>query len=888
VTAGLLLLAMVVVFFPTLYWGRVISPLDCLAGEAPWSELRSPVEVTNPELREPATTFVPQLLARSREGWSTAVWSPFQACGEPGAASWDRGLLSIGVLPFAGWLDPRYLLNAMVLTTLVLAFAGTWLLARQAGLDEAPAGVAAAAFALAAPLTARWLEPGTSGLAALPLLLWGLREVLASRHPGRWAGCLALLCLALLGCGHGATVAVGCVVALGWTVRWLVAPRLPVAGPRLIIGRLTAIVAAGLMAAAILAPALTLTARRSPAASPPTVSLSAVQVAHLLMSPFAFGDPRQESFDPPAGLDRLGLDDLCLSVGWLVAGLALVGVVRRPRAAGGWTTVAAGCLVVLVSQPAAAVLRWLPGLDRLQPPVVASVLALALALVAGHGAASLAGHLEQRLPSRLVRLLVSPRRAPEAAGRRRVVLAVVVLLAAGIVFEQGMLAGHLLAYLPPSQAVPPSTPGLELVRDELARRPARVAPLLDALPPEMAAAVGLEDLRAAGPVDPGYRRWLELIDPQASGSAGSGLRLSPVTADMQHPYLAALGARWLLEPPDVSLVEFALGRRTTEVEPRDTLLPPLMPGSRLVQEVRLPPGCSRVGLHGVLQGRAARGRLQVRLLTSVGRADAGGAGVELGRWTPELARFASSPLVWIDLPEGVAGQVRLEIAREPAPVSLRTWAAGGGEALPGRLLLDGRELQADLALSFDTSGLVLRADGPDLRVWENRRALDRVWVVHRVIPGTLATVLDAEPPLQLDQVAVVDPASLGQMAGWSEPGYERDSIRALTVDAGAVDVLLELARPGLLVSSIPASSGLWHARVDGQPRSPIVADGLLVALPLNAGAHHVELRAQLPWVWYVCSLAGITALVVLLTAAGVGRLRRRAACSRARTSMMKP
>jgi hypothetical protein len=161
--------------------------------------------------------------------------------------------------------------------------------------------------------------------------------------------------------------------------------------------------------------------------------------------------------------------------------------------------------------------------------------------------------------------------------------------------------------------------------------------------------------------------------------------------------------------------------------------------------------------------------------------------------------------------------------------------------------------------------------------------------VHRVIPGTLETVLDSEPPLQLDRVAVVEPASLGEMASLGEPGSsgemtgrsEPGPIRSVTVRADVVDVDLELDRPGLLVSSIPVSSGLWRVRVDGQPREPVTADGLLVAVPLAAGAHHVELHARLPRVWYVCSLAGTSALIVLLVAAGVGRLLQRTGAERA-------
>ena len=178
------LLAVVVVFFPSLFFGRVISPLDTVLTEPPWQSSHHAVEVTNPELKTAATTFLPRLLEAREAGLATALWSPYRACGGPGWLAWSWGLLSPLVAPLLPWVPGAFLLNGVVLGKLLLAFAGSLALQRRLGRSQEAAVVGAAAFTLAGPLTARWLEPASATVAALPLLLWGYGTPLFSNCLG--------------------------------------------------------------------------------------------------------------------------------------------------------------------------------------------------------------------------------------------------------------------------------------------------------------------------------------------------------------------------------------------------------------------------------------------------------------------------------------------------------------------------------------------------------------------------------------------------------------------------------------------------------------------------------------------------------------------------------
>jgi hypothetical protein len=835
-TFGTGLLAVLVVFFPVLFYGRVISPVDTLLTDEPWRSTRNPAQVTNPDLEPAAAEVLPLYITAQRDGLASAIWSPYTAAGGPGTASWRNGLLSPFVLPFLPWLEPALLFNGMVLAKLVAAFAGTALLLRRLGAGEAASALGGTAFALSGSLSAHWLWPPSATMAVLPLLLWAADRT-ATGPPRllltRMVVC-SLVWLALLSGGAREETIVAVTVSILWAV---VRAR---ARP----GRVLAAVAGLPLALAVLAPALALSMGTATASHPAVARTLGPSALRLLIDPFAWGDPRQDTFIPPAALAGLGFRDVCLSIGIVTAALCTVGLVSRGRLRWWWTSLLAAALTVITVGPAATVLATTPGLDGFRASHAAPVVALA--------AACLAAAAADRL-SNLAR--------PSTAA------ALTAALTAAIALEQGMLAGHLLAYLPRSEARLEGSSGLELVRRSC-EEPVRVAPLLDCLRPDTASAFGIEDLRSRREVADAYRRWLQAIDPQVWGFFGSRLRFNTVTTELGHPYLIALGARYVLEPPRPRLVEFVLGDWTLETEPRTGLVGPLTRDRPIAQELVLPEGCSRLGVHGGAgDDGAVSGFVDAHLVDEV-------ADRIVGRWLVDANLLASQQLAWLDLQRAPRPGRRHRLVLRGRLDHGSLWLASTPDAhhLSGRLLHGDTVVGADLGLSFDTSGLATIYEGPDLRIWEHRRAASRFWLVHELITGTLDELLAADPPLDLSRIAVVD-GDAASLVPRSAVADDQESIVLRSFSPASFTLDVHAARPGLMVSSIPARPPHWRARVDGAAARIVRANGLFIALPLTAGHHRVELEAHLPILWYGLTAAGCATLVALAAAATVLRLR---------------
>gem|GEM_PF-1069487 len=838
-TVGVGLLAAVVVFFPSLFFGRVISPLDTVLTRPPWQATHHAVEVTNPELETAATTFVPRLLEARRSGLSTAVWSPHRACGGPGTMALSGGLLSPLVGPLVPWLAEANLLNGIVLGKLLLAFAGSLALQRRLGRSEAAAAVGAVAFALAGPLTARWLEPASATAAALPLLLWAVDRCVGSTGPlcALPVATVAWLVLLTGGDSEGAAVAVTATAA--WALF-----RAASGGPFPSLGLrgLAAALVALLLALLILAPALALdrdTFDRASAAPDPQARGWGLWVPRLLVDPMAWGDPRQDTFEPPRDVGATTFAACCLTPGMVALGLALVGAAWRWPGRLLWVGGAALPLAAIAWTPLSRLVESLPGVSS--ATALAPLAALALSTLAAAGC---------------------DRLLPFAPGRTGRVLAS--SLAAAVVLEQGLLAGHMLAFLPPKAATLRPTPALDLVRSRLASRPDRTAPLQDVLWPDTAAALRLDDVRTRGRVQDPYRRWLETFDPQVWGHFGTVLRLNAPTLDVGHPYLHALGARFLMEPPGLRVLEYTLGRAAVEVEGEPDRVGPLS-GGEVVQELGLPAGCSRLGLLASSGDTEPEGSLEASLVDEV-------SAREVGRWTLDARTLAAEGLAWLDLPV-LDPDRRHQLLLQPRLSSGELWlrCVRSTGALSGRLLSGGVEQPLDLALLFDQSGMCLLSDGPDLRLWEHRRALPRFWAVHGVIPGGLDEVLAASPPLPLDRVAVVDAATFDALDLGVPPAGARERVRLLGWTPSSYRLDVDLAAPALLASSIPHRPDLWRASLDGRPARTVLVNGMFIGLPLPAGSHSVRLDARLPPLWYGCSLVGAVVAGYLVFA---GRRRR--------------
>ncbi len=826
VAFGTAVLALLVVFFPSLFFGRVISPLDALYNTPPWRATHRPVEVTNPDLSPAATVSLSLMEAAHRDGTSIDVWNPYAGCGGPGTLTWSDGLLSPAVLPFVSWIDPARLPNVMILVKLLLAFGGMWLLLGRLGLDDVAASAGAVAYALAGSLTANWFWPSSATAAALPLVVWGVDTTLTSKRPWRWLAGGVLAWLVFLSGGAPGVTAVGCVTVLVWVIfRWVRLHR------RQEHPGWTAVtlVVAPLVAFAVLAPSFelySLNVERSAHRPAATEKSWGGAVARLLINPFAFGDPRQETFEPPVRMGALPFHDTVLSVGFVTLVLALMGAATGRWEALFWLAIFGGGLLCMAWMPGGRLPGLLIGGGAIRVTALAPVVALAAAVLAGLGTAA----LERIAGTGVLR---------DACG----------FVIVAIVLEQGMFAGHLLAFLPPGQARWAGTRGLSFLESQAVRAPERVAPLGDTLTPDTAQAYGLEDLRSRQAPVAAYRRLLAAIDPQVGVEPSRGLRLNAATVDLEHPYLRALGARWVVEDPRYSLVEFSLGQDTIEVEPRHVLIGPLGAGSTVSQDVFLPRGCSRLAVNAGRRGPEPVGPVVVDLVDEM-------SGRRRASWQVPATKLADDGFVWLNLPPGldVGHRFRLTVIAKLTAGALWLRRTSNPHALDGRLVWNGREVHGDLGLSFDVSGYVPVYNGSDLRIWEDRQALPRFWMVSRVIPGGLSRLLKAQPPLDLKRLAAVPAADAAKLAALVERPVPRgrESLALVAFSPATYELRSTLQAPALMVSSVPAQPALWSATIDGHRVQFVTVNGLFLGLPVPAGTHRIDLRAGLsPGRWAV-------------------------------------
>ncbi|MCA1552994.1 MAG: YfhO family protein, partial [Chloroflexi bacterium] len=153
----------------------------------------------------------------------------------------------------------------------------------------------------------------------------------------------------------------------------------------------------------------------------------------------------------------------------------------------------------------------------------------------------------------------------------------------------------------------------------------------------------------------------------------------------------------------------------------------------------------------------------------------------------------------------------------------------------------------------------LASDG-DAHLYRYNGARPRVWLVHqaRVVPesdvfGALSrddfdpatsAVLSAAPPVTLDAAPSDDRVEIIQHA------------------SGLLSLRTRSAANGLLVFSEIAYPG-WQVSVDGRAQPLLSADGVLMAVMLDAGEHDVQLTFDPDLVKIGAALSGISLLLCL-------------------------
>lgn len=379
--------------WPALASERILAPLDALGAFEPWSSAE-PGPPANEALLDQAIVTIPWLHRAAVElrAGRLPLWNPDNYLGQPLHAS-ASGALAYP-LSFLYYLFPGLgTLEWMAFARVVLA--GLFLRAflRARGLPPLASALGGMTFAGSGFFVA-WLgHPHTNVALLLPAALWCVERA-ARRPDARAVGATALVVGGMALGGHFQTALhAGLAVAAYAVYRWFTgAERLGAAGT----GRLALGV---LLGACVGAVQLLPTAEYlgdSQAAElfnrlDPTAEVGFAEAAVLLVDPNAHGRPDRGGYTGPRG-DNLNFNELIGGyVGRIALVLALLGLLTRgPR--GKLFFAGLGVFAAAVAwqlPPFYELVRELGPLRRTKLLRLLMLVALALAVLAAHGAATL-------------------------------------------------------------------------------------------------------------------------------------------------------------------------------------------------------------------------------------------------------------------------------------------------------------------------------------------------------------------------------------------------------------------------------------------------------------------------------------------------------------------
>jgi len=521
-----------VVFFPVIFMGRVLSPNDVFSNFDPWLLMR-PADVQqaqNSLLNDPPTSYF-TLMSLVRNDWRTFHWNPYVGSGIPGWGSSAAAVLSPFILLPALLAPQAWIYTAIVFLKLNFAFVFAYLWLREERLGKRGAALGALVIAGAGVYAVRWLWQITNATAIYPALLWIVRRTFRGKRTPIYV--IALIALAYALSGFPAAMAYGAWViglyALILIIRDVKHSLRPIA--RCAIGVIIAL----LLALPTLIPFAQLLKRSGYLEARQTTALAATFPREhwgSFIDPDRLGNPAYKDWrgDPRLGTMNNYVEST-VYLGLLTIPLALLGVFRRR-----------------------ARMRWF-------------WLAIALFVLGCMFGAPLISTIASRLPgfkysalARVGLLLPLPIGYLVAAARLRwryLFDAAAVLLA----FDLALVAGRFHPYLTPERALVPETPMTEFLRNE--REPFRIAPFFNYLWPNAAEYVRVQDVRSHFGSEEAYRRMLLRIDPSAWSGTSTVLTFNSLQYHFDDPLAGLLGIRWYIEHKTIDIIKWGIFKQTT-------------------------------------------------------------------------------------------------------------------------------------------------------------------------------------------------------------------------------------------------------------------------------------------------------------------------------------
>lgn len=796
-----------VLFFPTLFLGRVVSPNDVFFNYDPWSMVRE-VTAQNSVLNDPPTSLL-TLISLLRKGVALH-WNPFVASGIPGTLSASLISPFIVIPTFAVPLPWVYTAILFLKLNVAFLFAYAWL--REERLGKRGAAIGAMIFAGSGVYGVRWLWQATNATALYPALLWLVhRTFRGKRTPVAW---IAILALAYALAGFPSTMAYGAYLAAAYALFLAIrSRRIPLKR----VGEVVAgVVLALFIASPFLAPFIQLVRRTGYLGMRHELSLTIFYpLAHAasFVRPDRLGNPAYKDWrgDPALGMLN-NYYECTIYLGLAALPLAAIALFNR-RARTRWFWAAAAVVILSAMFGLAfvpAILGRLPGFRY--SPLARTVMLLPVA----------AGYLSGAGASMLSR-------------RRRLGQGVALLLAVAIAGDLGLFAGRFYPYLHPEETVVPTTPVITFLGER--PKPFRVGAFFDYLWPNSAELFQIEDVRSHFGSEALYRRMLQRIDPTAWSGRSTVLAFDGRTFRYDDPFLALLGVRYLLEKPAIDIAKWSTFRQT-------------VPGVHQTSAVVLPPGRRAERTIRVDAEPFWAAELPVSMEEQLGKSP---------RLVVQLFKFGT--VVWertftpVDL--AAIGKIYVpirpyarlgdELRVRMTPLDMRARILTG-DPVPG---------ETPLFYGRVKTPVVFDRLLPDGRVFLNLAELSRFRATAKAETLDDEQIL-ARRDLDFEAVSAVAPG---------QPPFQNDGGSAATVSL--IDYSPEQQRlstdapaPFLLISSEKLTPELAIS-VDGVPARPFRVNVMFAGVQVPAGAHHVVFSRRIGrgW-WWPCFLA-VAALVVV-------------------------
>lgn len=795
-----------VLFFPTLFMGRVVSPNDVFFNYDPWASVRH-VLVQNSLINDPPTSLLTVVVLMKK--MTAFHWNPYIASGVPGTGS--AALLSPFILIPAFAVPLSWFYTAMIFLKLNVAFFFAYLWLREERLGKRGAAIGAIIFAGAGIYSVRWLWQPTAATALYPALLWLVRRTFDGKRNSIALTSIFALVYALS--GFPSTMAYGAYIAVFYGIYLAIHERRL---PALRIGEgIVAIAVALLIAAPPLAAFIQFVQRTGYLGVREKLSLTVffpLKHAMLFLRPDMLGHPAYKNWrgDPSLGMLN-NYYEYTIYVGLVAIPLALLALAnRRARTRWFWvgaTLVVLGAMFGVGFVP--AIVGRLPGFRYSPLSRSVMILPVCVAYLSASG-----GSLVTRWRFRTA------------------IAAALVVLAA---FDLALFAGRFYPYLPPAETKVPETPTIAFLRAQ--PPPFRIAAFFIDFWPNSSEMFGLEDIRSHFSSEAKYRRLLKRIDPTAWSGQSTVIQFDSRTFNLEDPLVGMLGVRYLLENKDIDIVKWSIFNRT-------------VPGVKETGALLLPPGGVFERTIRVVQEPFWAIEVPMAAESATGKSPY----VSL-----QLLRYGGVVFERAYTPEEIGVMSKLYVplrpfARRGESVQLRVISHG----VRGRML-SGEAPKGESPFYYGRveTPVIFDRELSDGRLFLNLAEVPRFRAAHAVAKTSDEIFLERHD-LDLGSTAVVtDDSPLPRNEGGASA-----SVSLLRYTPSEQRLATDAAAPFFLASSEKLTPEL-AITIDGKPAKAAEINTMFAGVQVPAGHHRVIFSRRIGRGWWWATIAGALAWIAI-------------------------